>query len=307
MMEFKIEKQEKNIKVAINENNKIKASALCYFENTPIENGKNIGCIGDFEAENEEYGIEILNKCVEILKEKNIGLIVAPMNGNTWKKYRTLKFTNGDSQFLLENVNPIEHNEILKKAGFKELYTYTSTKGLIENAYQSELIEIAKENLKTENITIRKFNKQNYKEDLRKIYNVSKVSFCRNPFYTPIDEADFLTQYEPYINMIDEDLILIAEKDNKEIGFVFCIPNFNELKEGKELKTLILKTIAVVPEYEDLAIGNVLLSEIARIAKDKNFKEWIFAFMYSNNTSQKMAKRNGTEVMREYALYGKEI
>ena len=306
-MNIKIENIEKNIKVTIEDENVIKATAMCYFENTPKENGKNIGCIGDFETENEKYGIEILNKCVEILKEKNVELVVAPMNGNTWKKYRTLKFSNGDSPFLLENVNPAEHNEILKKSGFKELYTYTSTKGLIKNAYHSEIIELAKKNLEVESIIIRKFNKENYKEDLKKIYSVSKVSFCRNPFYTQIEESDFLSQYEPYINMVDEELILIAEKDGKEVGFIFCIPNFNELKEGKELKTLILKTIAVVPEYEDLAIGNVLLSEIAKIAESKNFKEWIFAFMYSNNTSQKMAKRNGTEVIREYALYGKEI
>ena len=56
-----------------------------------------------------------------------------------------------------------------------------------------------------------------------------------------------------------------------------------------------------------LLFGNILLNKIAQIAKAKGFKNWIFAFMYSNNTSQKMAKRNGTEVIREYALYGKEI
>lgn len=107
--------------------------------------------------------------------------------------------------------------------------------------------------------------------------------------------------------MVDEDFILIAEKDKKEIAFVFCIPNFNELKEQKTIETLILKTIAVIPEYEDLGIGNVLLSKIAKIAQGKNYKKWIFAFMYENNTSQKMAKRNKTEILREYALYGKEI
>ena len=50
-----------------------------------------------------------------------------------------------------------------------------------------------------------------------------------------------------------------------------------------------------------------MLRHIAKIAKSKNFEKWIFAFMYSNNTSQKMAKRNKTEVIREYALYGKEL
>lgn len=306
-MEFKIINQEKDVKVILVDGEKELAKATCYFENTPKVNEKNIGCIGEFETQKEKDGIKVLKKCEEILGGKNLDLIVAPMNGNTWKKYRTLKYTNEDSLFLLENVNPIEHNGILLKAGFKELYTYTSTKGLIENAYQSKALIRTEDKLKADNISIRKFNKENYREDLKKIYNISKISFTRNPLYTPIEENEFIKQYESYISMADEDLILIAEKDGNEIGFIFCIPNFNELKEGKELKTIIAKTVAVLPEYEHFAIGNVLLSKIAKIAEAKKFKEWIFAFMYSDNTSQKMAKRNKTEVIREYAIYGKEI
>lgn len=184
-MKFKIENQEKNIRVILLENEKEEvAKAICYFEDTPKVNEKNIGCIGEFEASNLESGVKILKKCEEILKEKNIKLIVAPMNGNTWKKYRTLKYSNGDSLFLLENVNPESDNKILQEAGFEQIYTYTSTKGLIQNAYQSESLKIIEDSLKEENITIRKFNKQNYLEDLKKIYNVSKVSFTKNPFYT---------------------------------------------------------------------------------------------------------------------------
>ena len=306
-MELKIINQEKNIQVVLIEEEKELAMATCYFENTPKVNNKNIGCIGEFVCQDEKSGIEILKKCEEILKQQKISLIVAPMNGNTWKKYRTIKYTNGESLFLLENVNPIEHNEILKKAGFKELYTYTSTKGLIENAYQSEVLEKVKNDLKEKDITIRPFKKEKYQEELEKIYNISIKSFGRNPFYTPIEKNDFNKQYEQYISKIDEEFILIAEKEEKEIGFIFAIPNFNEIKEGKQLETLIVKTVAVLPEYQNLAIGNVLLSTIAKNAENKNFKKWIFAFMYSDNTSQKMAKRNKTEIIREYAIYGKEI
>ena len=306
-MDFITENLGKNIKVVLINEGKDVAKAVCYFEDTPKVNEKNIGCIGDFETKTEEFGIEILKKCEEILKQKNINLIVAPMNGNTWKKYRTMKYTNGDDLFLLENVNPIEHNSIFQNSGYKELHTYTSTKGLIENAYSSEALDMAEENLKEENITIRKFDKNNYYADLRKIYNVSKNSFNRNPFYTPISEEEFIKQYVPYIQMVDSDLILIAEKAGEEVGFVFCIPNFNEAQKGEQLKTLILKTIAVLPEYEYLAIGNVLLKNISKIAKEKGLTEWIFAFMYNGNTSQKMASRNKTEVIREYSIYGKEI
>ena len=50
-----------------------------------------------------------------------------------------------------------------------------------------------------------------------------------------------------------------------------------------------------------------MINHIAKVAKNKNFENWIFAFMYSENSSQKMAKRNKTEIIREDALYGKEI
>lgn len=306
-MDFEIIEDGKNIKVFLKNENEETASATCYFEDTPIYNEKNIGCIGKLEIKNKEAGIQLLKKCEEILKEKNVNFIVAPMNGNTWKKYRTMKYTNDDDLFVLENVNPMEHNEILKEAGFEEIHTYTSTKGLIENAYKSEVLDIAEQGLEDENITIRTFNKQDSISDLKKIFNVSKQSFCRNPFYTPIAEEDFLKQYEQYIPMVDSDLILIAEKDGQEIGFVFCIPDFNEAKAGKEITTLVLKTIAVLPEYEYLALGNILLNKIAKTAENKGFKQWIFAFMYSNNTSQKMAERNNTKIIREYALYGKEV
>lgn len=305
-MDFEII-EEQNIKVILKDNNEEKASCECYYKNTPKDNGVHVGCIGNLEIKDYNYGVELLKKAEEVLKNKGITRIVGPMNGNTWKKYRTMKYTRGDTMFLLENVDPIEYNKIFQEAGFTEIYTYTSNKGLIQDAYKSEIIDMAEENLKQENIVIRKFNKENAVQDLKKIYNISKQCFSRNPLYVEIEEEDFIKQYTDYINMIDEDLVLIAEKNNEEVGFVFCMPNYNEMKESGSIQTVILKTIAVLPEYEEMALGNVLLKQIAEISVEKGFKEWIFAFMYSNNTSQKMAKRNKAEIIREYAIYGKNL
>ena len=306
-MDYKIEKINNDVKVSLIEENNILAEAVCYFINTPKVDEINIGCIGDFSSKNKDAGKKVLEKCEEILKNENVKLVVGPMNGNTWKKYRTLKWSRGDDCFLLENVNPIEDNEVFSECGFKEMYTYTSTKGLVSDCYSSKALEISAEKLKENNITIRSFNKENAIADLEKIYNVSKISFTRNPFYTPIDKDSFIKQYEKYLDMIKEDFILIAEQDGKEIGFIFCIPNYNELQSGKPLETLIVKTVAVLPEYEHFVIGNILLNKIGKKALEQGFKEWIFAFMYSDNTSQKMAQRNKTELIREYSIYGKEI
>lgn len=306
-MKIDIIENEKNTKIIIKDEKEELATATCFLQNTPKIEGKKVGTIGEFEAKTKEIGIKIIKKCEEILKNKGVNMLIAPMDENTWKKYRTLKYSRGDATFTLENVNKIEHNEIFEKLGFKELYDYTSTKGKLENAYDSKSLDIIESKIEKENIKIRKFDKLNYIEDLKKIYNVSIKSFVKNPLYTPIKEEEFFKQYEQYIKMVDEDLILICEKEEKELGFVFCIPNYNELKENGKINTIIVKTIAVVPECENLAIGNVMLRKIAKMAQNKGYEEWIYAFMYRNNTSQKMAKRNKTEIIREYALYGKEI
>ena len=284
-----------------------KGSATCYYANTPEVDGKHIGAIGELKIDGNEVGLELLNRCEEIFREKGISKIVAPMNGNTWKQYRTIKQTSDEPPFLMENVSPIEFNEIFETAGYYETGTYTSTKGKIENYYNDEVLDEIDRIIQNEGITIRTLDKNNGVEDLRKIYNVSVESFARNPFYTPIDEIDYLEQYTSYLDKVDEDFILLAEKDGKEIGFLFAIPNLIEMQTMGKIDSLILKTIAVLPEYENLGLGNAMTRIIARKAIDKGYKNWIFAFMYKDNTSQKLAQRNGTHTIREYALYGKDI
>ena len=227
-MDFNITEND-NIEVIYLKDNEEKARATCFYKNTPEVNGKRIGTIGNIETNSVEDGIVLINKCVEILKEKDINYVVGPMNENTWKQYRTLKYTDGSSDFILENVGDISQNDIFLKCDFNEIYTYSSTRGIIADGYDSEVLIQAEEYLNEEGITIRKFNKEDYINDLKEIYNVSIKSFCNNPLYTQIDEDSFIKQYEKYIQMCDDEIILLAEKEKQPIGFVFCITNFNWL------------------------------------------------------------------------------
>ena len=305
-MEFKIEENQ-NVEIKLVEGEDVLAGATCFYAGTPEVSGQRIGTIGELTISDNEAGVKLLDECERILQEKGVKQIVAPMNGNTWKQYRSLKWSNGDAPFVMEKVSPVEYNEVFEKAGFKEIDEYTSTKGKVKDYFDNEILDEIEKRLADENITIRKFEKAKAVEELKKIYNVSVKSFCRNPFYTPIDEDNFIAQYTPFIEMVDDELILLAEKDGEEIGFLFAIPDFNEMQTKGKMSTLILKTIAVLPEYEDMAIGNVMTRMIAKKAIDKGFEDWIFAFMFKDNTSQKLAERNGTQTMREYVLFGKDL
>lgn len=119
-MEFIEKNEDNNIIVSLVDGDE-KARATIYYENTPQKNGSNIGCIGDISIVDLSYGTSLLKKCTELLIENGVKHIVGPMNGNTWKKYRTMKYSRGDSLFLLENVDPIEYNDVFLKEGFSEV------------------------------------------------------------------------------------------------------------------------------------------------------------------------------------------
>ncbi len=307
-MEFEIV-EEIDIKIRALKDEKVVASCTCYYKNTPLEARKHIGCIGDLVADDIDNGKEVIEEAIRVLEDKGVKVIYGPMNGTTWNQYRCLKYSNGDPEFLLEKVGSIEQNDMFKKAGFDSCYEYTSTKGKIKDAYVSEFLDDLNKSLEDNGITIRSFDKENAEKDLKSIFKVAMYGFSHNPLYTDIPEKAFVTQYSQYVGSCDQDLILIAEKDNKAIGFLFAMPDFNEVQmQGKKSpETIILKTIAVLPEYENYSIGSCMLDIIRKRALEKKYKNWIFAFMYKSNTSQRMSKRNNTELLREYVLYKKEL
>ena len=295
-MDFEIEELEDKLIIKMSTACIEIARASCFIKDTPKQKDEEVATIGEIEAENVEDGVELLNKCIEELKERGFKYVVGPMNKNTWNEYRAI-----------ENVSEKEIGESFKKAGFKEIHTYTSNKGKIKDAFSDDVLEDMSKALEKDGFKIRNFDKNNAKDDLKKMYRVAKESFKNNPFYTDIKEQEFIDKYEKYISLCDDRLILIAEKGKEPVGFLFSMPNFNKEKPDAKVSTLILKTIAVKSKYEDYALGNVLLNMIRKTSTDLGYKDWIFAFMYKNNTSQRMAQRNKAKEIREYSLFGKEL
>ena len=92
-------------------------------------------------------------------------------------------------------------------------------------------------------------------------------------------------------------------KNNKPIGFAFGIPDYNEGLYKNKIETVILKTLAVNPEYHNFGLGAVLLEEFHKTAVDKGYKNIIHALIHQSNMSGKISEKYG-EIMRKYHLYG---
>ena len=248
------------------------------------------GYIGCFEMTDKDSGKRRLEEYVRQLTDAGHKRIIAPINGDTWRQYRLVSWSNGDAPFPLEPQNPLWYNEVFEECGFRPLKKYRSDKFSIENIEPIFNTDSARDALK-----IRGFRD----DDLRLIYDISLRGFNRNFLYSDITFEEFSGLYQPILPMFDKELAIIAEVNDAPAGFVFSFAVGD---------TLIIKTIAVLPEYRSSkSVGAKMISHVLAAGRRKGAKTAIGALIAEGNNSLKLALKYGSEQIREYTLYCLEV
>lgn len=98
-----------------------------WWKETPEYEGNHVGAIGGFAALNESIAKELLDEAVAQLEGLGAKMIVGPMNGNTWRRYRFVIESNDRGPFLLEPRNSSDYVDWWKAAGFSQLSGYSSS------------------------------------------------------------------------------------------------------------------------------------------------------------------------------------
>jgi GNAT superfamily N-acetyltransferase len=263
--------------------------------------GKKTGYIGHFAAKNKEAGLFLTDYIKKRAKEYGFEYLIGPLDGNTWQKYRFVT-GNNENPFFMEPQNPLEWPEIFRESGFEVIAEYYSLR-VEEPEKKNRLTEKIRKIKFYSDVEIKSVNKENFEKYINEIYDISIKAFKNNFLYSEISREEFLNSYLRIESIVDCELVYIAYKNKKPAGFLFGIPDYNEKTAGKEIKTAILKTLAVDPEYGSFGLGTVLVEEFHKTALRKGYKSVIHALIYKDNMTKKMSEKYG-EVMRKYHLYG---
>ena len=107
--------------------------------------------------------------------------------------------------------------------------------------------------------------------------------------------------YEPVKSFLNPEWVLIAENEKDEaIAFIFGFDNLYNRSE----KSLIIKTLAQIPEYKYRGIGSYLTEFMHKKAKDAGYDNIIHALMHESNVSANILSG---ELYHEYKLYGVKL
>ncbi len=232
-------------------------------------------------------------------------MAVGLMDGNTWRPYRLVTDFGSEPAFFLEPNNPKDWPSHFVENGFEPLAEYFSA---LNNdlCYEDPLISRVAEHINTLEIRIRSLDPTHFEDDLRRIYSVAKVSFQDNLLYMVIDEEDFIGLYRPLQHVVHHDFVLIAERHDEPVGFIFAVPDLLQAKRGETIDTLIVKTLAILPGHEYAGLGYLLLDRARATACKLGYTRLIHALVRDVGHLRRMTVKFARPI-RRYTLFAKEL
>ncbi|MDJ1185792.1 GNAT family N-acetyltransferase [Roseofilum casamattae] len=294
-----------DLHLAIAKQDRLVARCSLWWQNTPAYNNEQLGCIGHYAAESSESAAVLLTQACQSLKERSRTLAIAPIDGNTWRNYRWITESGDRPFFFLEPDFAPDETEQIVQSGFTPFARYYSS--LVTDLDRSDKrLERVRDRLNALNITIRCLRLNDWQEELQRIYQIARISFRKNFLYTPLCETEFMAQYSAIKSYVNPELVLLAERGDRPIGFLFAIPDYRQLQDRGNCDTIILKTVGILGDRAYAGLGNILIDRIHHTARNIGYRSVIHALMYSGNSSLNISSRYGQPI-RQYSLFAKAL
>lgn len=292
-------------RIAIDENDEIVAQCSLWWRDTPAMPGQRVGLIGHYAAHSAEAGAMLLDDACRELSARESDLVIGPMDGSTWRRYRFITERGDEEPFFLEADNSDEWPEQFRAAGFETLAEYTSALGANLDS-DDEALSKWESKARDAGISIRTLDADRFDSELKKLYGAVAESFEGNFLYTPISEGEFVGQYKQVEPFIRPELVLLAEREGRLVGFIFGVPDMAQAQRGETMDTFIVKTLGVVPSGRGLGLGNLLVARCQANAREVGFKRVIHALMIDANASRNISGHYARTI-RRYTLYSRKL
>jgi ribosomal protein S18 acetylase RimI-like enzyme len=229
---------------------------------------------------------------IEYARSKGITVLKGPINATAWHQYRAMSMTDTSPFFKTELFCEPYYYDFLKAQHPSKEITYHS-------GYRKSFDFI----IKATEPAYRQSQEQGFviseikdisRQQLTEVLTISKTVFKDNWGYTDVSEESFGALYssqklDAYLNKI-----YFLLHDGKIVGYLSSLI--------EDPTTLILKTIAIFPEYQGKGLGNALVHKAHVDAREHGYKKIIYALVREDNKIKNFPKDEAVE-FRKYSTF----
>lgn len=246
----------------------------------------------EFPEDAVTFGL-LWNRLIQEARAKGISVLKGPINGSIWHQYRCVKETDGAYFFKMEPFcEPYYYDFLVSNKPSAEILYYSAYREPFDIVLRL-ISEDSYAKLAAAGFSIRE-TRQVAAEELRTIAEISRKVFHTSWGYTELNEREFVQLYSADKLTEHLDTLYLLYRGEAVIGF--CSTS------REDDCTLICKTICILPEYQNLGLGNALAYILHVNAKKEGFKKMVYALIREGNNVKNFPKDDAV-IFRRYAAF----
>lgn len=282
--------------------------------------GQSVATIGDFEAlDDREAVTQLLSHAAQWALEQGSQVVIGPMNGDTWHRYRWSLGPRDEPPFLMEPYNPSYYPELWEQAGFEILQTYHSRR-------VDDLEEVARRHrprwaeARALGYRIEPMTKGTFDAALDRVYEMVRDIFADGFLYTPMRRNSFKKLYDGADAILDGRLsFFLVDRHGEDAGFAFVFPDYAQAVAAmngdqtlwakakflmrRRTDTANIKTIGIMPEHRGQGLSSAMAHKYFDAIATAGYERANICLIHDENEGSIKIDGGLGRVLRRYALY----
>lgn len=320
------EHSEMDLFLALKNNEMTGRIAAIVDENHNNFHDEKIVFFGFYESFNDlDTARSLLNKVAEWGSERGMDILRGPVNLSMNDECAFLIEGFDSAPVIMMAYNPSYYLELMEKCGLrkaKDLLAFYMTK---DHQTAEKVQEIATRIREVTNITLRSLERKAVDKEADKIKFIYNNAWEKNWGFVPWTEKEMDYMVNKLKKIADFKLVILAEDQGKPIGFIFGLPNYNEvfkrmngrltplgilkfLLYRKKIKGMRGIVFGLLKEYRMTGLSYLLYSELEKNAQARGY-EWAETSwqLEDNEVINKFIASVGGKVYKKYRIYEKRI
>ncbi len=286
--------------------------------------GERRGFFGFFECvDDPEAAGGLFDAVRQWFAEQDIHLLRGPTNPSLNYALGLLVEGFDSPPMFMMTYNPPFYPRLIEGYGFRktqDLYAYWGHIDMLPKS-QEKLRPLVEQIIEHYGVRVRSLDPSRFLEEVEEFLSVYNRSLVRTWGFVPMSKEEIRHLARALRYLIVPELAIGAEIDGKLVGATLCLPDYNPrikaidgrlfpfgflrlLGGRKDITRVRLISTNVVPEYQRLGIGLVLLNGLVPKAKEWGLEEVEFSWVLeSNSLSRRSLEKGGAKLIKTYRLY----